>query len=161
MSENHCDVCLFTSVPDEFNAGRHVFERLAGVTFASSFTNLGREVVVATLQNLAGEALTVQIVRAVHSVTEGTRLRWNWNDSNRSELPQRPECCGKLEHDSNYRRHYLGGRLTVGDMSNDSRKAVAELLAPMLQRTLFVVIDRDGRSGDAADVDQRQEQSSR
>jgi nucleoside phosphorylase len=61
MSDDYCDVCLFTSVLDEFNAARQVFERLAGVTFVSSFTNLGREVVVAKLQNLAGEALTVQI----------------------------------------------------------------------------------------------------
>jgi len=61
MSEKYCDVCLFTSVPDEFNAASKVFERLARVTFASSFTTLGREVFFGTLQNLAGEALTVLI----------------------------------------------------------------------------------------------------
>lgn len=61
MLGNSCDVCLFTSVPDEFKALQRVFERLAQVNFTPDFTEDRRIVFVCTIQNLAGEPLAVKI----------------------------------------------------------------------------------------------------
>jgi formylglycine-generating enzyme required for sulfatase activity/nucleoside phosphorylase len=61
MSQEFCDVCLFTSVPTEFAAAIRVFERLGQIKFHSDFTRLGRKVFVATMRNSAGEPLTLQV----------------------------------------------------------------------------------------------------
>jgi nucleoside phosphorylase/tetratricopeptide (TPR) repeat protein len=61
MAIEGCDVCLFTSVPDEFRALRTVFERLGSLEFRESYTKNGREVFLGTMQNRASEALRLQI----------------------------------------------------------------------------------------------------
>jgi NodT family efflux transporter outer membrane factor (OMF) lipoprotein len=72
---------------------------LANTRYAGGVTSY-LEVTIAESAALSDELTAVNILgrRMVDAVTLVQALGGGWNSS---ELPQRPECCGKLQHDSN------------------------------------------------------------